>query len=115
VLFDFPQVQSQTRTVRQGRKPNQSLIKGDWPGPAGYRSLFRLIFLKGGVVISSVVNRSGFPPNTMEFLQHYPHDLRLRWSAEDLVAQEEFARGHLMSRPWNDWSSEQMTLELLQA
>jgi hypothetical protein len=50
-----------------------------------------------------------------EFLQNYRHDVELRWSAEDLRAQKEFVNSNVGDRRWIDWSSENATLQLLQA
>jgi hypothetical protein len=58
---------------------------------------------------------SGFPPATAEFLQGYAHDAPLRWSPEDLTAQQRFTVDYLAGLEWDDWSSEPMALELVQA
>ena len=50
-----------------------------------------------------------------EFLEHYPHDARRRWSPEDLAAQKQFVSSQVASRQWLDWSTESAALQLLQA
>lgn len=57
----------------------------------------------------------GFPPGTAEFLQAYSHDAGLRFSSEDRAAQQRFVSENLPEVGWDDWSSEPMTLELVQA
>ena len=55
------------------------------------------------------------PKGAGEFLEHYPHDARRRWSPEDLAAQEHFIQSQTAQLHWLDWSTESAALQLLQA
>jgi len=50
-----------------------------------------------------------------EFLQHYAHDVRLRWTIESLEAQQAFVTSGIAGLDWLDWSSETAALQILQA
>lgn len=50
-----------------------------------------------------------------EFLQHYAHDVRLRWTTESLEAQQAFVTSGIAGLDWLDWSSEAVALQILQA
>jgi hypothetical protein len=50
-----------------------------------------------------------------EFLEHYQRDAPIRWSPNDLAAQSEFVRSHLIGGDWLDWSTPAATLQLFQA
>ena len=44
-------------------------------------------------------------PAAAEFLENYERDARVRWSPEDLSAQQAFVNAQLAGRRWLDWSS----------
>ena len=50
-----------------------------------------------------------------EFLAHYGHDARLRWSEMDQEEQREFVNQHIAGTSWLDWSTEAAAMELIQA
>jgi hypothetical protein len=50
-----------------------------------------------------------------DFLQHYAHDAALRWSPEDLAAQQSFVGANLRGTDWLDWSTPEVTLQVLQS
>lgn len=50
-----------------------------------------------------------------ELLQHYAHDLRLRWTREDLDSQQTFVSNRIAASDWLDWSTESAALQILQA
>jgi hypothetical protein len=55
------------------------------------------------------------PTAGIEFLEHYRHDARYRWSAEDLAAQQEFVNSQLAGKDWLDGSTEAAAFQLWQA
>ncbi len=46
---------------------------------------------------------------------HYRNDFALRWSPEDLAAQQEFVIRHVENKVWLDWSDDAAVLSLIQA
>jgi hypothetical protein len=50
-----------------------------------------------------------------EFLETYPGDARIRWSPQDLAAQQEFVNGCVAGRRWLDWSTPSAAAHLVQA
>jgi len=56
-----------------------------------------------------------FSASGAEFLENYQRDARLRWSPEDLAAQQEFVNSQVTGRDWLDWSTPGAAMELVQA
>src|SRR5436190_6318737 len=54
-------------------------------------------------------------PAAAEFLENYERDARVRWSPEDLSAQQAFVNAQLVGRHWLDLSTPEAALQLLQA
>ena len=50
-----------------------------------------------------------------EFLENYQRDAPLRWSPDDLAAQQEFVNRRIAGRDWLDWSTPAAALQLTQA
>jgi len=50
-----------------------------------------------------------------DFLRWYTHDALVRWSAEDLAAQQRFVNEQMAGMHWLDWSSASAALQLWQA
>jgi len=72
----------------------------DWPGRFG--------MLEGAM--SAMFSASG-----AEFIENYQRDAPLRWSPEDLVAQQGFVNPQVTGRDWLDWSTPGAALQLVQA
>ena len=56
-----------------------------------------------------------FPSAASDFLQNYSRDAAFRWSAEDLVAQQQFVNAQVARKQWRDWSTESAAFQLMQA
>jgi len=50
-----------------------------------------------------------------EFLENYQRDAPVRWSPEDLAAQQKFVNRQVAGRDWLDWSTPAAALQLVQA
>jgi len=50
-----------------------------------------------------------------EFLENYQRDVPVRWSLDDLAAQQEFVGAQVAGRDWLDWSAPAAALQLFQA
>ncbi len=50
-----------------------------------------------------------------EFLENYQRDTPVRWSPEDLAAQQGFVNRQVAGRDWLDWSTPAVALQLIQA
>ena len=49
------------------------------------------------------------------FLENYPRDAQVRWSQNDLAAQQEFVGAQVAGGDWLDWSTPAAALQLVQA
>jgi hypothetical protein len=56
-----------------------------------------------------------FSPLITKFLEAYSLDVSIRWSANDLKAQEKFINAEVENTEWLDWSSQEAALQLVQA
>ena len=50
-----------------------------------------------------------------EFLENYHRDAPVRWSPNDLAAQQEFVGAQIVGDDWLDWSTPAAALQLVQA
>ena len=50
-----------------------------------------------------------------EFLENYQRDAPVRWSPNDLAAQQEFVRAQVVGCDWLDWSTPEAALHFVQA
>ncbi len=50
-----------------------------------------------------------------EFLENYQRDAPVRWSPNDLAAQQEFVGAQVVGDDWLDWSTPAAALQLVQA
>ena len=56
-----------------------------------------------------------FSASAAEFFENYQRDTQVRWSPEDLAAQQEFVNARVAGYEWLDWSSPGAALRLVQA
>jgi hypothetical protein len=56
-----------------------------------------------------------FSAEAAEFLDSYQRDTTVRWSPNDLAAQQEFVGAQLAGGDWLDWSTPAAALQLVQA
>ena len=50
-----------------------------------------------------------------EFLENYQRDAPVRWSPDDLAAQQQFVNAQVAGNDWLDWSTPDAALQLFQA